>query len=273
MAKVISVTLDSFQTEVMQEAESRPVVLTFASSRMPECASYNALLEKLSSELDFTLGEVDLDVPDNMAFVQTFRIQSLPFVVVLSKGELADAIQGALPEEDLKKRLSPFFESEEERALRAVEEAVLAGDFENAKTAILPMLKKNSDDHLTVLLAKCELGLGNSENAKTLLGKISENSAEHATAKSLLDLMDLLVEAARTDSVEGDDLAFRTACRDASKKDYRAALEEFFELAMKNPGFRDGAAKKAMLILFGALGPKDPLTWEYRAKLNTMLFI
>ena len=113
MAKIITVTVENFQTEVMKEAENRPVVLTFASSQMPECASYNAILEKLSSELDFTLGEVNLDEPDNMAFVQTFRLQSLPFVVVLHKGQMEDAIQGSLPEDELKKRLSKFFMSDE----------------------------------------------------------------------------------------------------------------------------------------------------------------
>ena len=64
MAKIIQVTIENFQTELMQEAENRPVVLTFASSQMPDCASYNAILEKLSSELDFTLGEVNLDIPE-----------------------------------------------------------------------------------------------------------------------------------------------------------------------------------------------------------------
>lgn len=273
MAKVISVTVQTFQTEVMQEAETRPVVLTFASSQMPECAGYNATLEKLSAELDFTLGEIDLDTPDNMAFVQTFRIQSLPFVVVLSKGEMADAIQGMLPEEELKKRLSPFFVSKEERQKMAIEEAVAGGNFSEAKAAIEAELAKKSDDHFKILLAKCELGMDNAERAKEILREIPENSEESANAKSLIELMDLLVEAAKTDAVEGDAKAFRIACQDASRKDYRAALEEFFRLAMSSPDFRDGAAKKSMLVLFNVLGPKDPLTWEYRSKLNTMLFI
>lgn len=273
MAKVISVTVQSFQTEVMQEAETRPVVLTFASSQMPECANYNATLEKLSADLDFTLGEIDLDTPDNMAFVQTFRIQSLPFVVILSKGEMADAIQGTLSEEELKKRLSPFFVSEEERQRIAIEESVASGNFKVAKTAIEAELAKKSDDHFKILLAKCELGMDNAERAKEILREIPENSAEAANAKSLIELMDLLVEAARTDTVEDDAKAFRTACQAAARKDYRAALEEFFRLATTNPDFREGAARKSMLVLFNVLGPKDPLTWEYRSKLNTMLFI
>lgn len=273
MAKVIQVSIQTFQTEVMQEAESRPVVLTFASSQMPECAAYNATLEKLSSELDFTLGEIDLDTPDNMAFVQTFRIQSLPFVIVLSKGEMADAISGTLSEEELKKRLSPFFVSEGERKKMAIEEAVSGGNFAAAKEALEALPDAELDDHMKILLAKCELGLDNAESAKEILRQIPENGAESANAKALLELMDLFVEAAKTDAVEGDAKSFRTACRDASRKDYRSALEEFFKLAVSSPDFRDGAAKKSMLILFNVLGPKDPLTWEYRSKLNTMLFV
>lgn len=274
MAKVISVTVQNFQSEVMTEAETRPVVLTFASSQMPDCASYNQILEKLSSELDFTLGEVSLDEPDNMAFVQSFRIQNLPFVVVLSKGEMADAIQGALSEDELKKRLSKFFISDEERAKMAMEDAIAEGNYAEALPLVQSEMAKNpSDDHLKILLAKCELGLGNAENAKEILQKISENSAEFATAKSLLDLMDLLVEAAKTNPVEGDAKKFRDACKDAARKDYRSALEGFFQLALSNPDFQDGAPKKSMLVLFSALGPKEPLTWEYRSKLNTFLFI
>ena len=274
MAKIITVTVENFQTEMMKEAENRPVVLTFASSQMPECASYNAILEKLSSELDFTLGEVNLDEPDNMAFVQTFRLQSLPFVVVLHKGQMEDAIQGSLPEDELKKRLSKFFMSDEDRAKQEIEDAMAEGDFARAKVSLEAEIAKNpAEDHFKVLLAKCELSLGDAEKAKAILKQISENSAEFASAKSLLDLMDLLVEAAKTDAVEGDAKTFRDACKDAERKDYRSALEEFFQLALSNPDFNDGAAKKSMLILFGVLGPKDPLTWEYRSKLNTFLFI
>ncbi|PJJ41269.1 tetratricopeptide repeat protein [Hallerella succinigenes] len=274
MAKIIQVTIENFQTELMQEAENRPVVLTFASSQMPDCASYNAILEKLSSELDFTLGEVNLDIPENMAFVQTFRLQSLPFVVVLHNGQMEDAIQGKLSEDELKKRLSKFFISDEDRAKQEAEDAIAEGNFAAAKPILEGLIAKTpNEDHFKVLLAKCELGMGDPEKSKEILKQISNNSAEYANAKSLLDLMDLLVEAAKTDSVEGDAKAFREACKDAERKDYRSALEGFFHLALSNPDFKDGAAKKSMLILFGVLGPKDPLTWEYRSKLNTFLFI
>lgn len=78
MAKIIPVTLQNFETEISAEAEKRPVVLTFASSQIPECASYNQMLETLANELDFSLGEVNLDETDNMAFMDYFQIRSLP---------------------------------------------------------------------------------------------------------------------------------------------------------------------------------------------------
>ncbi len=273
MAKIIPVTLQNFETEISAEAEKRPVVLTFASSQIPECASYNQMLETLANELDFSLGEVNLDETDNMAFMDYFQIRSLPFVVVLSKGEIADAIQGRVPQDELKKRLSKFFVSEEESARQTIEDAVAEGNFSLAKPLILAELAKKADDHLQILLAKCELGLDAAESAKEILQKIPETSDEYAQAKSLLDLMDLLVEAAKTDAVEGSAEKFRNACKDAARKDYRSALEGLFQLTLSDAAFRDGIAQKSMLVLFSALGPKDPLTWEYRNKLNTFLFI
>ena len=132
MAKIIPVTLQNFETEISTEAEKRPVVLTFASSQIPECASYNQMLETLANELDFSLGEVNLDETDNMAFMDYFQIRSLPFVVVLSKGEIADAIQGRVPQDELKKRLSKFFVSEEESVRQTIEDAVAEGNFSPA---------------------------------------------------------------------------------------------------------------------------------------------
>lgn len=273
MAKVIPVTVQNFDSEVMAAADQSPVVLTFSSSQMPECKAYDALLEKLSSELDFTLGEVDLDQPDNMMFVQTFRIRSLPFVVVLSQGQMADAIQGSLPEDELKKRLAKFFMSDEERELQQIEAAIESGEFSAAKPSLEAALAKKPDDYLKILLARCEIGLENSDQAKKILGEISENSGEFSTAKALLDLMDFAIEAAKTDAVEGSAKAYREACVDATRKDFRSALEGFFRIAISDPDFQDGRARKSMLVLFNVLGAKDPLTWEYRSKLNTMLFI
>lgn len=274
MAKVIPITTENFQSELMREAETRPVVLTFASSQMPECESFNADLDALSSELDFTLGTASLDAPENIAFEQMFRIHTLPFAVVLSKGEVIDAFQGAASKDALKKRLESYFISDEERSRRAMESAVESGNFKEALEAVEREQAKNpADDHLKILEAKCRLGLGDGESAKGILSGISQNSAEYASAKNLLDLMELLVEAAKKDPVEGDAADFREACRMAAGKDYRSALELLYRLTLSNPGFRDGAAKKAMVALFGVIGPKDPLTWEFRGKLNTTLFI
>ncbi|MCK9181304.1 MAG: tetratricopeptide repeat protein [Fibrobacteraceae bacterium] len=274
MAQVVDISVENFESEVMAASETKAVVLSFSSAQMPECAEYDALLSKLSSELDFTLGKVSLDKPENEAFIQSFQIRSLPDVRVLLKGEMADVIQGKLPEAELKKRLEKFFVSEEERAKRGLEDAIANGHFGEAKAALEAVLKqKPDDDHSKLLLAKCELNLGDSDRAKALLLQIPELSSEHAQAKSLLELMEFFVEASKTDAVSPEDMAFHEACIAASEKEYGKALQEFFNLAMSAPAYKDGAARKAMITLFGVLGAKDPLTWEFRSKLNSALFI
>lgn len=274
MAQVVDISVENFESEVMAASETKAVVLSFSSAQMPECAEYDALLSKLSSELDFTLGKVSLDKPENEAFIRSFQIRSLPDVRVLLKGEMADVIQGKLPEAELKKRLEKFFVSDEDRAKRTLEDAIANGHFSEAKVALEAALKqKPDDDHSKLLLAKCELNLGDSDRAKALLLQIPELSSEYTQAKSLLELMEFFVEASKTDAVSPEDKAFHEACVTASAKEYGKALEEFFNLAMSAPTYKDGAARKAMVTLFGVLGAKDPLTWEFRSKLNTALFI
>ena len=78
----------------------------------------------------------------------------------------------------------------------------------------------------------------------------------------------------RKKDVQGKEaIVYHEACKLACAEDFESALQAFLNLYVEAPEWNDGAAKKAMLTLFGVLGPKHELTWKYRAKLNTMMFI
>ena len=274
MAQILDITLDNFETTVMKASAERAVVVSFFSTQVPECAPYEAILEKLSKELDFTLGKVNLDQPENEAFIRSFQIRSLPDVRVLSQGEMADVIQGVLPEDKLKERLGKFFMTDEARALQAIEDPILEKRFEEAKPALDAGLSKNpSDKHLLLLLAQTELGLGNSEQAKTILTSFQEGDEGYLKAKSLLELMEFHLEAAKSDIQGEEAIRFHEACVFASKEEYREALQAFLSLVREFPDWNNSRASKAMLTLFNVLGAKHALTWEFRAKLNNTLFV
>ena len=248
MAKVVQVTTENFETEVIQASENRAVAVLFSSAEYPDCGPYSQLLGQLSTSMDFTLGVVSCDDRENMQLIQAFRVRSVPEVHVVDKGQIADVIQGVLPEEELKKRLEKYYVSEEARFQAALEDAIAQKDFEQALPMLEEALKQKPDDKARQLLwAKASLGMGDTEKAKEILSKFTVQGKEA--------------------------IVYHEACKLACSEDFESALQAFLNLFVEAPEWNGGAAKKAMLTLFGVLGPKHELTWKYRAKLNTMMFI
>ncbi|MCF0224453.1 MAG: tetratricopeptide repeat protein [Fibrobacter sp.] len=274
MAKVVQITSQNFETEISQASETRAVAVLFSSAEYPDCAPYSQLLGSLSTSMDFTLGVVSCDDRANMELIQAFRVRSVPEVHIVEKGEIADVIQGVLPEEDLKKRLEKFYISDETRFKQSLESAIAEKRLDEALPLLDDALRQNPEDKALMLLwAKANIGLGDTEKAKGILLKFGEVDDQYKEAKSLLELLDFHAEAAKK-NVEGKEaIVYHEACILAISEDYESALQAFLNLYAEAPEWNDGAAKKAMLTLFGVLGPKHELTWKYRAKLNTMMFI
>jgi tetratricopeptide (TPR) repeat protein len=179
MAKVVQITAENFETEVIQASETRAVAILFSSAEYPDCAPYSQLLGQLSTSMDFTLGVVSCDDRENMRLIQMFRVQSVPEIHVVDKGQIADVIQGVLPEADLKKRLEKFFVSDEQRFQTALEDAIAQKNFDQA----LPMLdealsKTPNDKKLQLLWAKVNLGLGDTAKAKDILATMHEEKSK-----------------------------------------------------------------------------------------------
>lgn len=274
MAKVVQITAENFETEVAQASENRAVAVLFSSAEYPDCAPYSQLLGSLSTSMDFTLGVVSCDERENMQLIQAFRVRSVPEVHIVEKGQIADVIQGVLPEADLKKRLEKFFISDEARFQMALEDAIAQKNFDQALPMLDEALAKTPDDKkLQLLWAKASLGMGDTEKAKEVLAKFTEADDQYREAKSLLELLDFHAEAAKKDVQGKEAIVYHEACKLACAEDFESALQAFLNLYVEAPEWNDGAAKKAMLTLFGVLGPKHELTWKYRAKLNTMMFI
>jgi putative thioredoxin len=274
MAKVVQITAENFEAEVIQASETRAVAILFSSAEYPDCAPYSQLLGQLSTSMDFTLGVVSCDDRENMRLIQMFRVQSVPEIHIVDKGQIADVIQGVLPEAELKKRLEKFYVSDEARMMNALEEAIADKRYDEVLPALNEALSKAPNDKkLQLLWAKVSLGLGDTAKAKEILSKFSEADDQYREAKSLLELLDFHAEAAKKDVQGKEAIVYHEACKLACEEQFESALQAFLNLFVEAPEWNNGAAKNAMLTLFGVLGPKHELTWKYRAKLNTMMFI
>ena len=102
------VTLEDFETKVLQPAESVPVVVDFWAPWCEPCKVLKPLLEKLAEEYKgrFLLAKVDSDQFPELA--QHFGVRSIPSVKVLFQGQLVDEFEGTLPEGQIREFLERF---------------------------------------------------------------------------------------------------------------------------------------------------------------------
>lgn len=274
MTQIIDVSLQNFESEVSIPSMEKPMVLTFLSSRYPECGNLFSTLQLLAEEMNFTLAKVDLDQVENQAFIQYFRISGIPDTRVIFKGEIVDMIQGVATEQALRERLSKHFISDSERLYLKIETAIADKEYEIAFSLLNEALSSEPDNKkLKILQAKLFVGLGDTEKARSLLESFKPQEDEYEKATHLLKLLDFYTEAAQKSPVEGEALLYRNACQLVTESNYEEAFETFLKILQINKEWNDGMPRKAMMTLFGVLGPKHELTWKYRAKLNSIWFI
>jgi putative thioredoxin len=102
---VIDVTVESFQTDVIDRSHNVPVVLDLWAEWCGPCKTLSPILEKLAAEDGGTwiLAKVDVDKEQQIA--AAFQVQSIPSVFAVIAGQPVPLFQGAYPEAQIRQVL------------------------------------------------------------------------------------------------------------------------------------------------------------------------
>jgi len=272
MGSMVDITLENFEATAIQGSMQRAVVMLFWSARGPAGTQLNTSLERLSKEMDFTLAKVEVEPNEQIA--SYFRLTEVPSIRIILKGQIAASIPGNATETQIRTGLAKYFLSEDDLALIEAEHLVQQGIPEQAMPILDVLLTtKPANKKALYCKAKALVDLNKTEDALQILVQFSEGDDFFREAKALKELMAFHQECSRKDLQTPSELAYRDACALALAGQYREALEGFLALFAQEKTWREDAARKAMLTLFGVLGPKHELTWEYRSRLNSLLFI
>lgn len=95
---VVHVTSENFENEVLKS--DKPVCIDFWADWCGPCQMVAPIVEELSQELtDVKLAKVNVDEQPELA--QKFQVMSIPMMVLIRDGKVADTTVGAQPKEDL----------------------------------------------------------------------------------------------------------------------------------------------------------------------------
>ena len=95
---VITITKENFQSEVVQS--DKPVLLDFWATWCGPCRMVSPIVDRIADERsDIKVGKINVDEQPELA--QQFRIISIPTLVVMKDGQIANKAVGAMPKEEI----------------------------------------------------------------------------------------------------------------------------------------------------------------------------
>ena len=106
MGATKAVTDATFEAEVLKS--SKPVIVDYWAEWCGPCRQVSPVLEEIASEHGDKIDVVKLNIDENPAISQRYKIMAIPTMSVFKNGEVVKQIVGAKPKAALLRELSDW---------------------------------------------------------------------------------------------------------------------------------------------------------------------
>ncbi|MGB7406784.1 MAG: tetratricopeptide repeat protein [Pacificimonas sp.] len=291
--------IEAFERDVLAPSMDALIILDFHAEWCGPCKQVGPILDKVAADYaDKGVKLVKVDVDKEPVIAAQFRVQSVPTIYAIHKGQPVADLTQARTEPQFKQFLDQILPqlklgedggadaqlAEAIAAGKTEAKALLAAGEERKALEILAQLIQQAPDDEEILggAAVALIALGDTGQAETLIAKVPEESKtpEIVQARKALALGENAVDEGELETLKAaadanpDDHDARISYADAlaGAGQGEQAADEYLASIERDREHADGAARKKLLELFEASGVGTAWVMAARRKLSTILF-
>ena len=276
MEHAFNVTPDSFQADVVERSATVPVVVLFWADQSAPAAEAKRYLEQLVGQYGgkVLLGLVDVAADPTLA--QHLRVQALPSLRVIDKGQIAHQVEGPQPEQALRSLFDQLTLSAADVTKAELSQYLERKDFASALGFLQRAIAEEPNNaSFRLELADVLVRQGDLDGARKALETVPADAPERDRPETRLALADEAAAVPPQEQLlrklandpENVEALHQLAVVEAAAENFEAALESALKVLQTDRSYGDDIGRLTMIRIFTVLGKGNELANAYRRRM------
>jgi putative thioredoxin len=284
---VKDVSENTFVPEVVEKSKEKIVIVDFWAPWCGPCKALTPILESQATKKKEHLELVKVNVDENQGIASQLRVQSIPAVFAFSDGQPVDGFMGAKTEPEVEKFLDTLikkFSKNNSNISEEFEILLSEGRFEEVKLASEELIKSSPSPENYSLLIRSNIGLGDFDSVEKLIENLSPEILKDNAVKGAISSYELMKSNDVEDSKKEilDRMRKNPADLDSkmnyskilfNENNFPECIDVLLDMFRKDKEWKDGYAKKQLLLIFDHLGSENELSKKGRRALTSLVFV